>query len=349
MCQPRMQRNLVVAMNSIKPDIVIAGGSGLLGTSLALWLENAGFSVTVLSRNPPKTGGPRRHFILDTRTHGDWQNYLDGAAGLVNLTGRSVDCIKTPANCDQILRSRVESTLVPGDAMRRIEQPPPVWVQMSTAHIYGDPPNLLCTEESVTGPELEPDVGRACEQAFQQSVMPSQRSVVLRTIFVIERDRGARGGALSRLRMLARLGLGGRVGLGRRVGLGGRVGDGRQGMSWIHETDMNRLFLRSLTDSGMHGTYVATSPNPVSQSVSQSVSESVSQSVSQSVSTSSCSSFVVLLVCPLDCLLLDGWFEFGQHCSFALIRNSRCTGVALYRSGFRMRASSFSSPICRWL
>ena len=50
-----------------------------------------------------------------------------------------------------------------------------------------------------------------------------------------------------------------------RLGLGGTVGSGKQGMSWIHETDMNRLFERALSDGGMSGAYIASSPNPVSQ------------------------------------------------------------------------------------
>lgn len=36
-------------------------------------------------------------------------------------------------------------------------------------------------------------------------------------------------------------------------------------MSWIHETDLNRLFIRALADPAMSGTYNATSPKPVSQ------------------------------------------------------------------------------------
>ena len=36
-------------------------------------------------------------------------------------------------------------------------------------------------------------------------------------------------------------------------------------MSWIHEKDMNRLFERALTDDGMAGAFIASSPNPVSQ------------------------------------------------------------------------------------
>ena len=50
-----------------------------------------------------------------------------------------------------------------------------------------------------------------------------------------------------------------------RLGLGGAVGSGRQGMSWIHEDDMNRLFERALFDETMRGTYVASAPHPICQ------------------------------------------------------------------------------------
>ncbi len=210
--------------------IVLAGGSGFLGVSLAHHLAGMGKSVVLLSRQPPRVNGPWRHVCWDARTLGDWRRELDGADGLVNLAGRSVDCIKTPDHQDEILRSRVEATRVLGQALRTLERPPPVWVQMSTAHIYGDPPTLLCDEDSAFGYGLAPFVGRAWEEAFRESVLPGQRQVVLRTSFVIGRDRGVGGGALKTLRLLARL------------GLGGTVGTGTQGMSWIHELDMNRLF-----------------------------------------------------------------------------------------------------------
>lgn len=233
--------------------IVIAGGSGFLGISLATHLATAGRSVVLLSRRPPGISGPWRHVAWDARTLGEWRRELDGAAGLVNLAGRTVDCIKTPDHQDEILRSRIEATRVLGEAVRSVGTPPPVWVQMSTAHIYGDPPRVTCTEDSPFGFGLAPFVGRAWEEAFHAGVLPSQRSVVLRASFVIGRNRGAGGGALARLRTL--------VGLG----LGGPVGSGEQGMSWIHETDMNRLFERGLTDARMQGAYIATAPNPVPQ------------------------------------------------------------------------------------
>jgi uncharacterized protein (TIGR01777 family) len=232
---------------------MIAGGSGFLGVSLAMHLAAAGNAVVILSRNAPRVGGPWRHVPWDARSVGPWTRDLDGAAALINLVGRSVDCIKTPDHQDEILRSRVEATRALGQAMRGLERPPPVWVQMSTAHIYGDPPQTVCDEDSPLGFGFAPFVGRAWEEAFHSSVLPEQRKVIFRTSFVIGRDRGAGGGALARLRKLV------------RMGLGGKVGSGNQGMSWIHEADMNRLFHKAVTDATIRGMFIATAPNPVSQ------------------------------------------------------------------------------------
>ncbi|MFM7107586.1 MAG: hypothetical protein ACKOZU_03140 [Planctomycetaceae bacterium] len=72
--------------------------------------------VVTLSRSRLRVAGPREHVAWGARTLGDWTSCLDGAAGLVNLVGRTVDCVKTPGHCDEILRSRVEATRVLGTA-----------------------------------------------------------------------------------------------------------------------------------------------------------------------------------------------------------------------------------------
>ncbi len=233
---------------------MIAGGSGFLGVSLARHLTECGAEVVILSRRKPAQGA-WKHVVWDARTLGEWAACLDGAAGVVNLVGRSVDCVKTPEHCDEILRSRVEATRVLGMAMRKIQEtggvPPPVWVQMSTAHIYGDPLEVRCEEDSPPGYGLAPTVGKAWEEAFNAGLLASQRGVVLRTSFVVGKPNEGGTGALGKLGFLA------------RVGLGGTVGSGRQGISWIHALDMNRIFERGLTDASMRGMYVATAPSPV--------------------------------------------------------------------------------------
>ena len=233
--------------------IVIAGGSGFLGLSMAEHFSGAGAEVAVLSRSKPKVGGRWSHHLWDARTLGDWIEVLDGADAVVNLAGRTVNCIKTPDRQDEILRSRVESTRVLGEALRAVSAPPPVWLQMSTAHIYGDPPSAWCDEDSVEGIGFAPSIGRAWEAAFVESKLPHQRGVTMRTSFVVGRDRGAGGGALATLGLIARL------------GLGGKVGKGTQGMSWIHEIDLNNLFAKAIIDDSMSGVYIVSAPNPVSQ------------------------------------------------------------------------------------
>ena len=235
-------------MNDPKEKIVITGGSGFLGVNLAQALLESDYDVCIISRNPPKIEGDWKYVSWDAHSLGEWVSELDGAGAIINLAGRSVDCIKTPANCDAILRSRVETTQLIGQALRRINTPPSTWIQMSTAHIYGDPPESVCTEDSSFGYGFAPFVGQAWESAYKESVLPSMRQVVFRTSFVLGRS----GGALPRLVFLA------------RVGLGGKAGHGNQGISWLHEEDMNRLFIRAMRDENMKGVYIATAPSPVS-------------------------------------------------------------------------------------
>jgi uncharacterized protein (TIGR01777 family) len=203
----------------------------------------------LIGRNEPKWLAASSHEFArwDGRTVGDWAKTLNGAAAIVNLAGRSVDCIKSPDNIDQILRSRIESTAAIGAALRQTDNPPPTWVQMSTAHLYGDSPDVTCTEDSPFGYGLAPFVGQKWEAAFQEALPAGMRGVVVRTSFVLGKD----GGALASLLRITRL------------GLGGTVGNGRQGMSWIHEYDMNAILQRGIEDETMSGAYIASAPNPV--------------------------------------------------------------------------------------
>lgn len=227
---------------------MIAGGTGFLGTHLAEHLTDLGCEVVVFGRHASNSAGRWRSVQWDARSLGDWKAHLDGASALVNLVGRSVDCIKSPDHCDEILRSRVEATRVLGEAVRAIDHPPPVWVQMSTAHIYGDPPEVVCDESAAYGYGLAPFVAQAWEAEFAKAKLDAQRAVILRTSFVV----GKGGGALRRLGLITRL------------GLGGTLASGTQGVSWLHIADMSRLIERAIADAKMQGVYIASAPKPVS-------------------------------------------------------------------------------------
>lgn len=237
-----------------RPHLVIAGGSGFLGRGLARVLDAQGYDSTILTRSstPPKgfpAGTSWRTW--DGRTLNDWSTCLSGAAAVMNLVGRSVDCRKTPENVRAILESRVDSCRALGKAMRAVDRPPPVWIQSATAHIVGDPvpKATVCDESTPPGPlnEMAPFVGVEWEQAFHEAKLPDQRGVILRISFVL----GAEGGAMDRLKKLTRL------------GLGGTVGRGDQWISWIHQGDLNRFILAAIENSTYTGTYMLTAPQPV--------------------------------------------------------------------------------------
>lgn len=227
--------------------IVIFGGSGFLGNSLSKFLIQNNYSVVNISRSNSKTENVK-NVLWDAENVSDWKNELNDSLAIINLVGKTVDCIKTPENCDLILRSRVRSTKLIGLALNEIQNPPKIWIQMSTAHIYGDPPKQKITEESAFGYGLAPFVGQKWEEMFLKVLPENTREIRMRTSFVIGKD----GGALKTLKRITRL------------GLGGSSGKGTQGFSWLHEYDFNNFVLNAIEDNSYSGVYILSSPNPVS-------------------------------------------------------------------------------------
>src|SRR5436190_3213683 len=109
--------------------IVIPGGTGQVGTLLARAFQTAGHEVVVLSRAPASTQAPWRIVNWDAATLGAWTKEIEGAEGVINLAGRSVNCRYTAENRRLIKESRVKSTQVVGQAIAQASRPPRVWLQ----------------------------------------------------------------------------------------------------------------------------------------------------------------------------------------------------------------------------
>src|SRR6266850_4673038 len=227
--------------------IILAGGSGFLGTLLGRELAERGCEVIVLTRTPSAQQGPIKEVQWDGRTLGSWAEQLNGARAVVNLTGRSVNCRFTPENRREIIESRVDSVKVIGEAIRRCNQPPDVLVQAAGQAIYGDEGESRCDETTPPGEGFLVETSLLWEKAFNESPTPSTRRVLVRIGFVLSES----GGALKKLATLT------------RWGLGGRVGSGRQYISWIHATDMSRVFLSAIERNDIEGVFNASAPKPV--------------------------------------------------------------------------------------
>jgi uncharacterized protein len=225
--------------------LVIPGGSGFIGQALATHFVKRGHDVVVLTRNAGARTDGVREVTWNGRSAGPWAKELDGAAAIINLTGKSISSRPTEANHREIISSRVDSVRAVADAIAASDVPAPVWVQASAVGIYGDAGDALCDESAPHGHDFMAEVCVRWEEAFRAALTPATRGVVLRFGVVLGREGGA-------LPMLARL---------ARTGLGGTVGGGHQYISWIHRDDMVAVIERAIT-TRMVGPYNASNHVP---------------------------------------------------------------------------------------
>jgi len=226
--------------------VILAGGRGFLGQALGGSLAAEGWEVVVLSRDP-RDGTPFREVLWNGETGGAWAAELEGADAVVNLAGRSINCVHTLENSREILESRLKSVRALGKGYARAKNPPPVWVQCSATGFYGNAGDRFCEEALPSGPGFLAEVCRQWEEAFAAVELEGVRRVVLRIGPVLDREHG----------MLPPL-----AGLARRF-LGCAAGSGRQYVSWIHRADLVRIFTAAVTQPELAGTYNACAPGPV--------------------------------------------------------------------------------------
>jgi uncharacterized protein len=239
----------------MKPKrLILAGGSGFLGSALTKYFVAHDWQVTVLTRSPkPRTDGVNE-VAWNARTFGDWARELDGADVVVNLTGRSVDCRYNAKNRHDIIASRVDSTRAVGEAIARGTKPPRVWLNSSSATLYLHTFDTPMDENGPTGAtpeakdEFSIEVIRQWERAFDEANTPTTRKVALRTTMVLGNYRNSVFPVLRRL---------------TRLGLGGRMGSGRQYVSWIHEADFCRCIKWLIDHEDISGAVNICAPNPV--------------------------------------------------------------------------------------
>ncbi len=236
--------------------IVIAGGSGQVGTILARAWHARGDDVVVLSRTP--TSASWRTAAWDAKSLGPWANELDGADVVVNLAGRSVNCRYNAKNRRDIMDSRVDSTRIIGEAIAKAKRPPRIWLQAATATIYAhrfDAPNddrtgiIGGAEPNVSDTwKFSIDVAKAWERTCNEANTPQTRKVLLRSAMVMSPDAD---GIFDTLLKLV------------RRGLGGNAAGGKQYVSWIHERDFVRAMDWIIEHHALSGAVIISAPHPL--------------------------------------------------------------------------------------
>jgi uncharacterized protein (TIGR01777 family) len=225
--------------------IVVAGGSGFLGSALADRWRAEGHRVLVLTRRPRREDDVR--WTTDS-SETTWMRALDGADAVVNLAGEGIaDKRWTAARKAAILDSRIRATRAIVEAIRRVERPPRTLISSSGIGIYGATRgDETLTEDSAIGSDF---LARTCRdwEIEANAAAPVARVVLLRTSMVLARQGGALPQMARPFRLFA----------------GGPVGSGQQYMSWIHVDDWTAMVRWALATGTVAGALNVAAPAPV--------------------------------------------------------------------------------------
>lgn len=222
--------------------IVIAGGTGFIGSYLDMRFRERGYKVVLVSRD---------------KAHVPWEltaltEVLNKADILINLAGKSINCRHNPTNKKAILESRIKTTELLGEAILNCTQAPKLWINASATGVYK--PSIshpMSEDETELGNDFLAEVVTSWEKVFFGRELVSTRQVALRTSVVL----GKNGGALGSLVRLTRL------------GLGGKQASGTQMFSWIHLEDYFRVVLFLQERDALQGVFNCTAPHPISNDV----------------------------------------------------------------------------------
>jgi uncharacterized protein len=228
-------------------NIVIAGGTGLVGNRLIKLLNKAQATIYILTRSKKQDTDTIKYIVWDIEKQEIDCDQMPKTYALINLVGAGIaDKRWTSARKKELIDSRVKSTeflaKLYADAM------PTVYVGASAIGYYGDRGSEELTAESQ--PAKGGFLTECCllwEEASRLFEGKVEHFYILRIGIVLSNL----GGALPSMRLPAKL------------GGAGYFGDGKAYYSWIHITDLCQMFVHLLDGKSPSGVYNGTAPNPV--------------------------------------------------------------------------------------
>lgn len=230
--------------------VTVTGATGLIGPRLVRELQDGGWQVTVLSRDPDRARGKLpgvEAYAWELMSEPAPVESLEGRDGVIHLAGEPVAQRWSDSAKRAIRESRVVGTEHLLEGLRGTEQRPKVLVSSSATGYYGPHGPEPLDEEAPPGEDFLAEVCVAWEAVAERAVELGMRVLRVRTGVVLDSS----GGALEK--MLPPF----------KLGVGGPVAGGRQYMPWVHAQDIVGIMRTALENESWSGAANATAPVPV--------------------------------------------------------------------------------------
>jgi uncharacterized protein (TIGR01777 family) len=229
-------------------NVLITGGTGFLGTEITKRLTELGHNVSFLSRKLDEEGGmPVFKWNIKNKVI-DEKAFID-TDYVIHLTGAGIANERwSMERKREIFDSRVKSSEMLYYLLKNNKHNIKGVISASAVGYYGDSGDKLMTETDIAGYDFLANTCKQWEHAVNKIAELGIRTVNIRSGIVL----GEHGGALSKLVKPIKL------------FVGAPLGTGNQYMSWIHINDIVNIYIKTLEDTSMHGSYNAVAPNPCS-------------------------------------------------------------------------------------
>lgn len=226
-------------------NILIAGGTGLIGRQLGRLLLEQGYSVHLLTRTPRSPG----EYLWNPAAGTLDPAALEGVDAIINLAGAGIaDKRWTVARKKELIESRVQSALVLAKYLAEAKKRPEVYISASAVGFYGNSGEAEMLETDAPADEsFMVQCCRAWEDAADQVSAVGIRIVKFRIGIVLAKEGGALREIIKPL----------------YFGLGAYFGDGRAWWPWVHRDDVCRAFVHAIEHAEMSGVYNLVAPHPV--------------------------------------------------------------------------------------
>jgi uncharacterized protein (TIGR01777 family) len=227
-------------------NVLIAGGTGFLGTALAKSLEENNHKVILLTRRKPVASNQVQ---WDGETTNGWGHLINEMDAVVNLTGYGLEHWPwTKKQKQKFIDSRVLPGLALASAIKNASSRPSVFLQASGINRYGLRNDTIADESTPPADDFLAQITVGWEDATKSVEELGVRRVITRTAVVL-----ARRGGLFPL-----------MALPMQLFFGGKFGDGEQATPWIHIDDHVAAMRFLLENDNAHGPFNLIVPAPTS-------------------------------------------------------------------------------------
>ena len=232
-------------------QVLITGGTGMIGTALAKTLVADGHQVWLLTRKAHAVRLPEgiRAVAWDGRTSAGWGELVGRMDAVINLVGERLS--KWPWTNGQKSRfwnRRVEGGQALVEAIRAAPTRPEVLIQASGVNYYGPRDLAPVSEAEASGKDFLAGLCRAWEDSTAPVEQMGVRRVIIRSAIVLSAQDGILPIMMIPVKIFA----------------GGSLGSGRQGLAWIHLDDEVAAIRFLLENESASGSFNLTAPVPIS-------------------------------------------------------------------------------------